>query len=167
MRDQFNRQFLIRYVMPADRAEWLRMRLALWPDSTEQDEAMEVDCFLAGYPSPSLMAAYVCERSEGGLVGLVEVSIKESAPGCTTDRIGYLEAWFVDEEWRGRGVGRALAERAEAWARSAGCLEMASDTTPFYPLSPAAHAAAGYVEVERYFRKALVDEMPGEDRAAG
>lgn len=30
------------------------------------------------------------------------------------------------------------------------------DTTPFYPLSPAAHAALGYVEVERYFRKDLL-----------
>lgn len=167
MHHLLNGEFLIRSVTSSDRAEWLRMRLALWPDSTEEDEGVEVDCLLAGYPSPTLMAAFVCEQPEGGIVGLVEVSIKESAPGCTTDRIGYIEAWYVDEEWRGRGVGRALAERAEAWARAAGCLEMASDTTPFYPLSPAAHEAVGYVEVERYFRKALLAEEPGEERTAG
>jgi aminoglycoside 6'-N-acetyltransferase I len=89
------------------------------------------------------------------LCGLVEVSIHSSAPGCHTDRIGYLEAWYVDPDWRGRGVGRELVARAEAWAKAEGCLEMASDTTPFYPLSPAAHAALGYEEVERYFRKDL------------
>jgi aminoglycoside 6'-N-acetyltransferase I len=61
----------------------------------------------------------------------------------------------VDGDVRGQGVGRALVERAEAWARAAGCREMASDTTPFYPISPAAHAALGYAEVERYFRKVL------------
>ena len=145
----------IRPVSPDDRAEWLRMRLALWPDSSPEGETVEMDALLAGYPSPTLMAAFVAPRPEGGLCGLVEVAIHESAPGCETDRVGYLEAWHVDEEWRGRGLGRALVERAEAWARAAGCREMASDTTPFYPNSPAAHAALGYEEVERYFRKEL------------
>ncbi|MCZ7571212.1 MAG: GNAT family N-acetyltransferase [Ardenticatenaceae bacterium] len=77
------------------------------------------------------------------------------APGCRTDRIGYLEAWYVDPDWRGQGVGRRLVETAEARARSVGCREMASDTTPNYPLSPGAHAALGYQEVERSLRKDL------------
>lgn len=145
---------IIRPIEPADKAEWLRLRLELWPDSTEK-EAEEIDRFLAGYPLPTLMAAFVAVRSEGGLCGLAEVAIHESAPGCTTDRVGFLEAWYVDADWRGRGVGRALVERVEAWARAAGCREMASDTTPYYPLSPAAHAALGYEEVARYFRKDL------------
>ena len=101
------------------------------------------------------MAAFVGVRPEGGLCGLVEVSIHESAPGCETDRVGYLEAWYVDEDQRRGGLGRALVEQAEAWARAAGCREMASDTNPTYPLSPAAHEALGYAEVERYFRKEL------------
>ena len=145
---------IIRPIEPADKAEWLRLRLELWPDSPEK-EAEEIDRFLAGYPLPTLMAAFVAVRSEGGLCGLAEVAIHESAPGCKTDRVGFLEAWYVDADWRGRGVGRALVERVEAWARAAGCREMASDTTPYYPLSPAAHAALGYEEVARYFRKDL------------
>lgn len=144
----------IRPVEPADTAEWVRMRLELWQDSPEK-EAEEIERFLAGYPLPTLMGAFVCERPEGGLCGLAEVAIHASAPGCTTDRIGFLEGWYVDADWRGRGVGRALVERVEEWARAAGCREMASDTTPDYPLSPAAHAALGYDEVERYFRKDL------------
>jgi aminoglycoside 6'-N-acetyltransferase I len=139
----------------SDAAEWLRMRLALWPDSAAEKEAEEIERFLAGYPLPTLMAAFVGVRPEGGLCGLVEVAIHESAPGCATDRIGYIEAWYVDPDRRGGGLGRALVERAEAWARAAGCREMASDTTPDYPLSPAAHEALGYEEVERYFRKEL------------
>lgn len=145
----------IRPVKSADVPEWLRIRLALWPDSSAAKERGEIERLLAGYPSPTLMAAFVCERPEGGLCGLVEVSIHASAPGCKTDNIGYLEAWHVDLDWRGRGLGRALVERAEAWARAAGCTEMASDTTPFYPISPTAHAALGYEETERYFRKDL------------
>ena len=146
---------VIRAVEAGDRSEWLRLRLALWPDSSVVKEGEEVDTFLAGYPLPTLMAAFVGVRPEGGLCGLAEVSIHESAPGCETDRIGYVEAWYVDEDWRGRGLGRALVEHIEAWARAAGCGEMASDTNPSYPTSPAAHEALGYAEVERYFRKEL------------
>lgn len=147
----------IRPVEAADAAEWLRMRLALWPDDPEK-EAAEMAAFLAAAPRPVLPechAVFVCPRPGGGLCGLVEVSIHDSAPGCETNRIGYLEAWYVDPDWRGRGIGRALAEQAETWARAEGCREMASDTTPDYPLSPAAHAALGYAEVVRHFRKEL------------
>ena len=103
---------LIRPVTLDDKPEWLRMRLALWPDSAPEQEATEMDALLAGYPSPTLMVAFVAVRPEGGLCGLVEVSIHASAPGCETDRVGYLEAWYVDEDWRGRGLGRALVGTA-------------------------------------------------------
>lgn len=145
----------VRLVQPADAAEWLRLRVALWPDDPAK-EAAEIAHFLSTIPRsklPMLHEAFVCERPDGTLCGLVEVSIRASAPGCATDSIGYLEAWYVDPDWRNQDVGRALVEQAEAWARAEGCIKMASDTTPDYPLSPAAHAALGYAEVERYFRK--------------
>jgi aminoglycoside 6'-N-acetyltransferase I len=148
----------IRAVGAVDADEWRRMRLALWPDADPDEVAKEIAHFLAEVPRtvlPTLQAAFVCPRPDTGLCGLVEVSIHQNAPGCETERIGYLEAWYVDPDWRGQGIGRALVERAESWARAAGCLEMASDTTPAYPLSPGAHAAMGYQEVGRYFRKDL------------
>lgn len=148
---------VVRPVEPADAGEWLRLRLALWPDAEPGEQAAEIAAFFAGMdpPLPDLWTAFVAARPEGGLCGLVEVSIQDSAPGCTTDRIGYLEGWWVDADWRGRGAGRALAAAAEAWAAAQGCSEMASDTDPSYPGSPAAHAALGYAEVQRYFRKDL------------
>ena len=145
----------IRPIQPSDAIEWLRIRMALWPDSSLEKEAEEITQFFAGWRLPLLQAAFVCPRPDGGLCGLVEVSIHASAPGCTTDRIGYLEAWYVDANRRGQGVGRELAQAAEDWARGQGCREMASDTTPSYPVSPVAHAALGYQEVERFFRKEL------------
>ena len=146
---------VIRPVQPSDADEWLRMRMALWPDSTPEKEAGEIAHFFAGWLLTLLHAAFVCPCSDAGLCGLVEVSIHTTAPGCTTDRIGYLEAWYVDPDRRGDGVGRELAQAAEAWARGQGCREMASDTNPSYPVSPVAHAALGYQEVERFFRKDL------------
>lgn len=147
----------IRPVASADAAEWLRMRVALWPDDPAK-EAAEIAHFLSTTPHsklPLMHEAFVCTRPDGTLCGLVEVAIHSSAPGCKTDHIGYLEAWYVDPDQRNKGVGRALVEQAEAWARAEGCREMASDTGPAYPLSPAAHAALGYEVVEWYFRKEL------------
>jgi aminoglycoside 6'-N-acetyltransferase I len=149
----------IRPVQASDAVEWLRMRMALWPGSNPDTEAQGIAHFLAVPPRPvlpTLHAVFVCPRPDAGLCGLVEVSIHSTAPGCKTDRIGYLEAWYVDPDCRGQGVGRELVKRAEAWAKSEGCREMASDTDPSYPVSPAAHAALGYQEVERYFRKDLM-----------
>jgi aminoglycoside 6'-N-acetyltransferase I len=147
----------IRPVQPNDAAEWLRLRMALWPGSTSQKEAAEIAEFFAnpGTPLPTLYVAFVCQRADGSLCGLSEGAIHREAPGCVTDRIGYLEAWYVDPDCRHQGVGRALAQAVEAWARAQGCTEMASDTDPSYPLSPAAHTALGYAEVQRYFRKQL------------
>src|SRR5207247_11303215 len=99
--------------------------------------------------------AFAFMHTDSDLFGLVAVSTHSTSPGSKQNRIGYLEAWYVDPDCRGQGVGRELVKRAKAWAISEGCREMASDTTPSYPVSPAAHAALGYQEVERYFRKEL------------
>jgi aminoglycoside 6'-N-acetyltransferase I len=145
----------IRFVHTQDRAEWLRLRLALWP--VPQDKVSELELEMAEMMEDPEQPVFVAERSEGGLCGLLEVSIRKEAEGCTTDRIGYLEGWYVDPDMRGQGLGRALVEAAESWARAQGCTEMASDTTLDYPLSPSAHEKLGYIEVLRtiHFRKTL------------
>lgn len=144
--------FNIRPLGEGDDREWLRLRLALWPDFKVEDLSREMAAIRADLDQQPV---FVAERPDGRLCGLVEVSIHRTAPGCSTDKIGYLEAWYVDPDVRGQGLGRRLVEAAEAWARSVGCREMASDTTPYYTISPLAHAALGYEEVERYFRKDL------------
>ena len=141
----------IRPLRDGDETEWLRLRRDLWPGAAVDALELEVAAIRA---DQSRQPVFVVERPGGGLCGLVEVSIHSWAPGCASDRIGYLEAWYVDPDWRRRGLGRRLVETAEAWARSAGCREMASDTTPDYPLSPQAHAGLGYREVQQ-FRKDL------------
>ena len=104
---------------------------------------------------------FVAEDPNGGLCGLMEVAIHTSAPGCTTQRVGYLEAWYVDPAWRKQGIGRRLVAAAESWAIMQGCREMASDTNQGYPVSPTAHAQLGYETVvcldngEYFLRKDL------------
>lgn len=149
----------IRPVQPDDAAEWLRLRLALWPDSDPQQQASEIADFLAlpQRPQPTLSAVFVCVRAQGDLCGMAEISIRPYADGCATTHVGYLEGWYVDPEYRRRGVGRALVQAGEAWARSQGCREMASDADLDNLDSQAAHQRLGYAETGRVvqFCKAL------------
>jgi aminoglycoside 6'-N-acetyltransferase I len=102
-------------------------------------------------------AVFVAERPGGGLCGFVEASLRSRADGCDTTPVGYVEGWYVDEDMRRRGVGRALVEAAEAWARSKGCRQMASDAELWNDVSHRAHGALGFEEVARLvlFKKDL------------
>jgi len=146
----------IRRCVAEDRNELMRMRLALWPeigsDGTNQEaEAAEL---LAKKDAIVLVA-----ESPGGvgLAGFAEVGERAYADGCDTAPVAYLEGWYVDEGFRGQGVGRALIAAAEDWAREQGYREFASDALLENVESQKAHEAIGFEEVERAvrYRKAL------------
>ena len=86
-----------------------------------------------------------------------ELSIRPYAEGCRTDRVAFLEGWFVRPDARGRGVGRALVAASEEWARSQGCSEFASDAEVDNDASTAAHLALGFRDegLVRCFSKKL------------
>lgn len=146
----------IRLAGPRDAACWLRLRHALWPDSTEGEHQEQIDRFFAG-DAREPMAVLLAEDAAGHVVGLAELSIRAYAEGCETDRVGYLEGWFVVPEARGHGVGGALIAAAEEWGRLQGCRELASDAEADNEDSAAAHRALGFTEVGlvRCFRKDL------------
>ena len=70
---------------------------------------------------------------------------------------GYIEGWYVDPDVRRQGIGRALVEAAESWARSKGCRQMASDAELWNEVSHRAHGALGYQKTGRLmlFKKDL------------
>jgi aminoglycoside 6'-N-acetyltransferase I len=103
-------------------------------------------------------AIFVSCNNDGALTGFLQVGLRSHADGCDTAQpVGFLEGWFVDEHLRRRGIGKALVQTAEDWARSHGCTEMASDTWIDHTLSQKAHAALGFEVVDRcvHFRKKL------------
>ena len=146
----------VRPAQPSDAGAWLRLRCALWPDGSEAEHRGEIDRFFAGDAREPL-AVLLGERGAGCPVGLAELSIRPYAQGCDSDRVAYLEGWFVEATARGSGVGRALIAAAEQWGRAQGCHELGSDTQPDNDVGAAAHRALGFVEVglARCFRKDL------------
>lgn len=148
----------VRRVEESDWAEWLRMRAALWPDCPADKHEQEMRSILSPHSPVSRpekdrqgegLACFVAERAGGGLGGFIEVGLRNYAEGCDSSPVGYIEGWYVDPDLRRQGIGAALVQSAEAWARAQGCSEMASDCQLDNDVSFRAHLALGYAEAER------------------
>jgi aminoglycoside 6'-N-acetyltransferase I len=129
------------------------MRRALWGEIPDEEQVREMDENLASV----MDEVFVAERTGGGLCGFLEAGLRSRADGCDSTPVGYIEGWYVDEDVRRCGVGRALVEAAEAWARSRGCRQMASDAVLGNEVSHQAHGALGYEDIGRIvqFKKDL------------
>ena len=76
------------------------------------------------------------------MVGFLQVDLRSHADGCNPSQsVGYVEGWYVAEDHHHSGVGRKLLAKAEDWARSYRCVEMASDAIVDNVLSQCAHEA--------------------------
>ena len=146
----------VRPATPTDRDAWVRMRCALWPDDSEPGHRREVDRYFAGELRQPLEALIAFDGA-GAPLGFAELSIRSYAEDCVTDRVAYLEGWYVVPESRRRGVGGALVRAAEEWAIAQGCAEFASDALFDNHVSRVAHKALGFQETVqlRCFRKVV------------
>jgi aminoglycoside 6'-N-acetyltransferase I len=147
---------MIRSVTAADINEWLRMRHALWPDGSLAQHRQDIERYFAGdrrEPAEVLFAL----SADTAPVGFAELSIRNIVDGCATDRVAYLEGWYVVPESRRKGIGGALIQAAEQWAIRQGCTEFGSDAEIDNEVSHAAHLRSGFTETGRVrtFRKKL------------
>lgn len=150
-----DRDFTVRPLVESDLSEWLRLRLLLWDESSEDDHKTEMVDIIEH--SDSQFVA-VSDIGGGRLAGFLEASIRSHVEDCTTENVGYLEGWFVEENYRQMGMGGELVRYAEGWARQKGCTEMASDAEIDNIVSQQAHTRLGYAETSRlvHLKKELV-----------
>jgi aminoglycoside 6'-N-acetyltransferase I len=151
--------FYVRFAQPSDYDQLLSFRKALWPKSSVEEHARELTAILEGKARLTMpLIILVAEASDQTLAGFLEVDLRSHADGCNPSHlVGYVEGWYVAENHRHRGIGRKLLAAAEDWARSHGCVEMASDTWIDNDLSQRVHEALGYEVVDRcvHYRKML------------
>jgi aminoglycoside 6'-N-acetyltransferase I len=149
----------IRLAQNVDLEELAQMMASLWPDAEIAELRLELSSKLKEELPKTLPATIlVAQIDDGPLIGFLEVGLRSHADGCNPARpVGFVEGWFVDESFRGRGIGRELMDGAEEWARGHGCREMASDALIDNDLSLKAHEALGFEVVDRcvHFRKSL------------
>lgn len=142
-----------------DRKELAELRVLLWLDAQLTEQLQEVDEIVTRGTNGNLPVALLVSQDEhGALTGFLEVRLRSHADGWDPTRsVGFVEGWFVRAPFRNRGVGRELMRAAEDWARSQGCVEMASDALIENEASQHAHEPMGFDVVDRcvHFRKLL------------
>lgn len=122
-----------------DKPDWARLRCLLWPDCSAERHELEVEQLLG---SEGLVALAVLD---GKVIGFAEVSIRrDHVEGTSAAPVPYLEGWFVEKQYRGKGIGRALVRFVEEWARGKGFLELASDAEIWNEASIRAHGQLGF-----------------------
>jgi aminoglycoside 6'-N-acetyltransferase I len=135
------------------------LRAALWPESSEEEHGEELTLILGGkFPGVMPLVILVGQTGDGTLAGFLEVGLRSCADGCNESHpVGYVEGWYVPENWRRQGIGAELLRAAEDWARKQGCIEMGSDTAIDNKVSQRAHEALGFEVAERsvLYRKSL------------
>ena len=153
--------FHIRAATTADVPALAPLRHDLWPEGSVAEHAAELPAVIGAVGSDVLVA-----DAGGEVIGWAEVRLRSHADGCETSPVGYLEGWYVAPARRRQGVGGALVAAFEAWARTRGCVEVASDTALENRASEAAHLSLGFEVADRAirFRKALVPGVvPGPE----
>ena len=129
-----------------DAERWIHLRRRLWPVPTVEELSKDVYAFFnRGTP---LVAAAFLAWHKNEAIGFLELSVRSYVPGAGSLPAPFVEGWFVDVEWRRRGVGRMLVKAAEDWARRKGYRQLGSDADVKNTLGAAAHKATGFREVE-------------------
>jgi GNAT superfamily N-acetyltransferase len=135
-------RLVIRPVHSEDAARLAALATQLGYPGSESDLAAR----LAHLASAPLHAAWVVEVDQSEVVGFVHCFVDlrlETDPRC---EIGGL---VVDEAWRGRGLGRALVEEVEDWARHHGLPVLRLRSNVVRERAHALYRALGFVEVKR------------------
>ncbi|MDJ0806735.1 MAG: GNAT family N-acetyltransferase [Gammaproteobacteria bacterium] len=137
----------IREAEERDQREWAQMRAQLWPGALE-DHLVEIGEFFSGQ-SIDIEKAYVLQDEAGSLAGFIELNVRDFAEGSRSSPVPYVEGWFVQVGYRGRGLGKQLMQKAEVWAIDQGFSELASDTDLSNELGITIHKTLGFVETKR------------------
>jgi aminoglycoside 6'-N-acetyltransferase I len=141
--------------------DWLRLRLLLWPEASEDKHRRYMSEMLE---RPDKHHVLIARSSSGDVVAFAEASLRHDyVNGCDSSPVVFLKGIFVMPEHRRRGLARSLCAQVSEWGASNRCVEFASDAPVENHESHAMHRALGFEEMERvvYFRKAITTDTTG------
>ncbi len=105
--------------------DWVRLRIALWPDETLEEHRRYAASILE---RPDDATVYLASEADGNVVAFAEGTLRrDHMNGCSSSPVAFLEGLYAHPPFRRRGLARLLYEALEGWAKEKGCSEFASD----------------------------------------
>jgi GNAT superfamily N-acetyltransferase len=103
---------------------------------------------------PTQYGVFVAVLSRGEVVGWIGVYVFRAAE---LDTFAEISGLVVDETLRSRGIGKALLQVAEDWARRAGCGVISVNSNVIRDRAHRFYVSNGYqmVKTQKIFRKSL------------
>ena len=140
----------IRPARPGDEERIAALARQLGYPSTAEEIRRRMEP-LSGDSGHAVFVADLPDRPVAGWVHVFRLATVESDPRA---EVGGL---VVDEACRGKGVGRRLMERAEAWARNSGCPTVSLRSNVIRAEAHRFYLGLGYaiVKTQHAFRKTL------------
>ncbi|KER04315.1 GNAT family N-acetyltransferase [Photorhabdus temperata subsp. temperata] len=134
--------------------DWLYLRSALWPVTSEEKHRDEMNSIL----DSDNKVAFLIQSDTDDFYGFAEASLRfEYVNGCSSSPVAYLEGIYISPELRRKGLATRLINQIKSWANDHGCTEIVSDAAINNEESQALHLSLGFVETERmvFFRKLI------------
>ena len=146
---------MIKPYTPGHFDDWVRLRIALWPDETLEEHRR---CAASILERPEDAAVYLASEADGNVVAFAEGTLRRDyVNGCSSSPVGFLEGLYVRPPFRRCGLARLLCKALEGWAREKGCREFASDVLLHNEVGQRLHEGLGFSETDRvvYYKKQL------------
>jgi aminoglycoside 6'-N-acetyltransferase I len=122
-----------------------KLALQLWPAHDYEELRQEMGETLS-QPDAAFFLAFDGETP----VGFAQCQLRRDyVEGTESSPVGYLEGIFVAEDYRRRGIARALLRACENWSKEQGCTEFASDCELTNTDSLMFHLKLGFLEANR------------------
>ena len=136
---------MIRKAESKDLPHLAALACRLWPDNTVEEMRSEMGEILTK-PDAVFFLAY----EEDLPIGFAQCQLRyDYVEGTDSSPVGYLEGIYVAEECRKHGIAKELLSACEAWAKSMGCREFASDCELGNTQSLRVHLHVGFTEANR------------------
>lgn len=128
-----------------DAAKVASLAVKLWRDADHEELKREFET-LVKTEDNIIFTAYF----QNEMIAFAHCAIRhEYVEGAHSDDVGYLEAVYVEEQFRNLGIASHLMEYCENWAGSKGCKQFASDCEINNSASVALHRKYGFAESAR------------------
>ena len=135
----------IRKASYADALVLSELACQLWPDHNAEEMEEEFRSMLTKEDAAVFLA-----EGEREAIGFAQCQLRRDyVEGTQSSPVGYLEGIFVREDYRRRGVAKALLKACEIWAEEHLCNEFASDCELTNYESFRFHLALGFLEANR------------------